>query len=103
MKQKIQSFFIQHSYRNTYIILGMLALGFYFYVRSFMIDMQAFSYVLMSQLTFNIILLYGIEGSLMAYFLRKKNPFVQMAGIIGGFLAITLIFRFGFNMKTILG
>ena len=103
MKKRIREFFVGHYYRNTYIIIAVLMLASYFYVRSFMIDMKAFSYVLASELSFNIILLYGLEGTLMAYFLRKKNPLIQVAGIVGGFLFITLVFRFGFGMKTILG
>jgi hypothetical protein len=100
---KFKGFFTQHSYRNSYIILGIISLVSYYFVRQMMIDMKAFGYIIASQLTFNIILLYGLEGTLMAYYLRKKNPFIQMAGIIGGFIIVTLVFRFGFNMKTIIG
>jgi hypothetical protein len=101
--QKFKKFFTEHNYRNSYLIVGIIAVSSYYFIRELMTDMSAYGYILASQLSFNIILLYGLEGTLMTYYLRKKNPFIQVAGIVGGFILMTLVFRFGFNMKTIFG
>lgn len=101
--EKFKKFFTDHQYRNSYIVIGIIAVSSYYFAKQLMTDMSAFGYILASQLTFNIILLYGLEGTLMAYYLRKKNPLIQSVGIVGGFIILTLIFRFGFNMKTIFG
>jgi hypothetical protein len=99
----IKAFMIAHEYRNAYISLGLLFAGLYWYVRSFMILQEPWSIVWQSKVTVNMMLVLFLWG----YFVDKKykgSSFLKYYGIMfGGLFIIGLVFRFGFDVKSIFG
>ena len=100
--KRLSSFFAEHSYRNSYIIVGALAIGSYVVMRNLFIKQVAWGYVLTSQLTLNLIIMFGLWGTFYRQIIRVKNPLLDRAIWFGGFILIVLILRV-FGMRTIFG
>ena len=100
--KRISSFFAEHSYRNSYIIVGLLVIGGYLVMRGLLIAQDAWGYVLTSQLTLNLIIMFGLWGTFYRQLIRVKNPLLDRAIWFGGFIVIVLILRVA-GMRTIFG
>jgi hypothetical protein len=100
--KKIKSFLSNSNFRNSYIIIGILALVSYYFVQKLFTDTSAFGYILSSQLTFNLIIMFGLWGGLHHLIIKVKNPYLDKVVLVVGFIIIVLILRI-FGMKTIFG
>lgn len=100
--KKLSNFFTNHQYRNSYIVISLLAIASYYFMRQLFIDQSAWGFVLSSPLTFNIVLMFGVWGGLRHYIIKVKNPYLDKIIWVAGFLVIVIILRL-FGMKTILG
>lgn len=98
----IRKFFTDHSYRNVYIIIGILMFVSYPIMKSLFIDQRAWDYVLNSQLTLNLIIMFGLWGGFYRMVIKVKNPILDKVVWFAGFVVIVLVLRF-FGMRTIFG
>lgn len=100
--KRVSNFFVAHSYRNSYIIVGVLVIASYFIMRSLFIAQNAWGYVLKSELTLNLIIMFGLWGGFYRMFIKVKNPILDKVIWFAGFVVIVLILRIT-GMKTIFG
>lgn len=100
--KRVSNFFTAYSYRNSYIIVGILAVLGYFVMRPLFINQNAWGYVLSSQLTLNLIIMFGLWGAFYKKIIKVKNPILDKAVWFGGFILIVLILRV-LGMRTIFG
>jgi hypothetical protein len=98
----VSKFFTEHSYRNSYILVGILAIIGYPIMRALFINQDAYGYVLSSQLTFNLIILFGLWGWFHKLLIKVKNPMVDLMIVMAGFIVIVMILRIA-GMRTIFG
>jgi hypothetical protein len=103
LKLKIKKLFTAHEYLGTYLLIGALVVGSYYFVRQFMIAQDAWSLVKVSPLTINMLLLYGLWGYYCEKRLTKYTKMKRLMIDFAGFVVITLVFRFGFGMPSIFG
>jgi ABC-type proline/glycine betaine transport system permease subunit len=99
---KAKSFFQAHSYRNTYILIGLVAAISYFFARELMNNMNAFGFINSSLLTFNIVIMFGLWGGLHSFIIKVKNPYLDKVILVFGFIFIVLVLRL-LGMQTIFG
>jgi hypothetical protein len=100
--KRISSFFTEHSYRNSYILVGVLAIGSYIIMRGLFIAQDAWGYVLTSPLTLNLVIMFGLWGAFYRQIIRVKNPLLDRAIWFGGFIIIVIVLRV-LGMRTIFG
>jgi hypothetical protein len=100
--KKVSSFLSAHSYRNAYIIIALLAASGYIVMRNLFIAEAAWGYVLTSQLTLNLVILFGLWGVWHNKVYQFKNPLLNQAKWFAGFIVIVLILRV-YGMRTIFG
>jgi hypothetical protein len=98
----LSKFFSNHNYRNSYIIVGIIACVSYYFVRQLFINQSAWGFIKTSQLTFNIIILFGLWGGFHHLIIKVKNPYWDKVILVAGFIVIVLLLRL-FGMKTIFG
>jgi hypothetical protein len=67
-----------------------------------MLDMSAFGFVMSSQLTLNIIIMFGLWGGLHHIIIPVKNPYWDKVILVFGFLFIVIALRV-IGLKTIFG
>lgn len=103
MKQKIKQFFTANEYRNVYVAIILIMSVSYYFVRQMFIDQSPWSVVQIAPLTINMLLLYFLWGYFIEKRLKSKSQTYRLSIDFAGFLIITLVFRFGFGMKSILG
>ena len=103
MKTKLKQLFTSHEYRNAYILVGLIVVGSYYGIREFITDQSAWAIVKVAPLTVNMLLLYFLWGVYIERKMKKHSQYKRLAVDFAGFMVITLVFRFGFNMKSILG
>ena len=95
-------FFTKHEYRNSYIIAGLIAAASYYFMRELFISQSAWSFIITSQLTFTIVILFGLWGGLHHLIIPVKSPTWNVVVLVGGFVAIVIILKVA-GMKTIFG
>jgi predicted ABC-type exoprotein transport system permease subunit len=71
-------------------------------MKSLFIDQRAWDYVLNSQLTLNLIIMFGLWGGFYRMVIKVKNPILDKVVWFAGFVVIVLVLRF-FGMRTIFG
>ena len=100
--EKISKFLSAHSFRNAYIIIALLAISGYIVMWNLFIAEAAWGYVLTSQLTLNLVILFFMWGVWHNKVYQFKNPLLNQAKWFGGFILIVLILRVT-GMRTIFG
>ncbi len=103
VKPKIANFFKCHEYRNFYIIIGLILVGSYYFVREFITDQDAWSIIMVAPLTINMLLCFFLWGVYAERKWKVQPQWKRLAFDFLGFIVISVIFRFGFGMKSILG
>jgi hypothetical protein len=86
----------------VYIIVGLLTIGLYYFGREAFIDHTQFSYFLSSQLTFNLVIMFGLWGAFHSMIIKVKNPYWDKVILVLGFIVIVILLRLA-GMKTIFG
>lgn len=103
MKSKIINFFASKNYLYSYIIVGIIAVGAYYYVRELMLNMNAWAFVKTSPLTMNMLLAFFMWGWFVDYKFKKMHKYKKLALDLIGVVAIIILLRFAGGVKTIFG
>lgn len=99
-KTKISKFFSAHSFRNLYILIGLLAVGSYFIMRQRFISQDAWWFVKSNQVTLNVILLFGLWGGFYNKIIKIKNKKLSVVVWFAGFVLL-LVLLIASGLKTI--
>lgn len=102
MKQ-ISKFFTTHNYRNSYIIVAILAGLSYYFMRELFIKQDTWGIIRASPLTFNMVILFGLWGGLHNFIFKVKNPYLNIMVTAGGFIVIVLFLRIVGGIPTVFG
>lgn len=103
LKTKIVTWLKQNEYQNIYLLIGLVFAGSYYFVRRFITDQSAWSIVKVAPLTINMLLCYFLWGFYAEKRWKGRKQWVRLAYDFAGFIVISLVFRFGFDMKSIVG
>ena len=103
MKEKVAKFFTEHDYRNSYIIIGAIVAGSYYFIRKFMTDQSAWVIVQTAPVTINMLLCFFLWGVFAERKWKAQPQWKRLAFDFIGFIIIAVMFKYGFNMKSILG
>jgi hypothetical protein len=98
----MKEWFKTYKYPLAYSLVGIFIAVSYYFVRAFFINMDAFGFALTSQLTFNIVIMFGLWGGLHQFIIKVKNPYMDKVVLVLGFIVIVLILRL-FGLTTIFG
>lgn len=96
----ISRFFANRNYLNSYIIVGIIASSSYYFMRKLFINQDAWGFMKSSQLTFNLILMFGLWGAFHGYIFKVKNPYLDKVILVVGFIVIILLLKLA-GMRTI--
>ena len=87
-----------------WLIAGVYLIGLaYYYIRAEMLGYEGTYTAVISPVTFNLILVYGIWGYESHRRTKNKAWWIRWGVFLGGCALLTLVFRMGFGIKTIFG
>ena len=71
-------------------------------MRQLFTNQTVWGFIKTSQLTFNIIILFGLWGAFHSMIIKVKNPYWDKVILVLGFIVIVILLRLA-GMKTIFG
>jgi hypothetical protein len=99
---KVIKFFSWRNYLVSYIIVGVIAVASYYFVRQMFIANSAWSFIKTSQITFNLVILFGLWGGFHHLLIKTKSPVLNIVVLIAGFILIFVILKLA-GLRTIWG
>ena len=90
-------------YRNVFILIALIIAGSYYYIREFFIQQNAWSIIKVSNVTINMLLVYFLWGYWCEQHFKTTPQIKRIIYEAAGLCVITVVFKFGFGLKIILG
>lgn len=103
VKENILIFLKTKEHLNAYILIGLIAVGSYYFIRELMCNMAAWAWVKTSPLTINMLLLFFFWGMYADKRWKNASKYKRWAIMYGGGIIIIAILRYVGGIKTVLG
>lgn len=103
VKLKVINFLSAKNYLYSYIIVGIIAVSAYYFIRALMLNMNAWAFVKTSPLTMNMLLAFFMWGWFVDYRFKKMSKYKKLALDMIGIIILIILLRFGGGIKTIFG